>query len=136
MFGGNQKLAVSSTAGHFRPHSEGDESLPYRSWSPPSGSGNPCRAVLIWVHGAFSHSGDARHVGEALAARGVAVFAFDQRGWGAEWRGSSGHLNDKQEYISDLMAFHAFLKERYGAQTPFFLAGAAPPHPAPPRPSP
>ncbi|MDX9862781.1 MAG: alpha/beta hydrolase [Rhodospirillales bacterium] len=53
--------------------------LPLRSWRP---DGKPTAAVLA-LHGFNDHSNAFADVGQFLAGRGVAVYAYDQRGFGA-----------------------------------------------------
>jgi acylglycerol lipase len=50
-----------------------------RHWAP---TGTPWASVLI-VHGIAEHSGRYEHVGDWLAASGLDVTAYDQRGFGA-----------------------------------------------------
>jgi acylglycerol lipase len=50
-----------------------------RSWAPV---GEPWAAILL-VHGLAEHSGRYEHVGRQLAAAGLSVEAYDQRGFGA-----------------------------------------------------
>jgi alpha-beta hydrolase superfamily lysophospholipase len=52
--------------------------LPLRSWTPAAAP----RAVIVAVHGLNDHSGGFGATGAYLAARGFAVYAFDQRGFG------------------------------------------------------
>jgi acylglycerol lipase len=52
--------------------------LPLRSWLPVM----PPRAAIVAVHGLNDYSGAFESTGEFLAARGFAVYAFDQRGFG------------------------------------------------------
>ncbi|MDX2225418.1 MAG: alpha/beta hydrolase [Rhodospirillaceae bacterium] len=64
--------------------------LPLRAWRPPgdSSNGEP-RAVVVALHGfndyanAFAAVPSAAGVGPFLAERGFAVYAYDQRGFGA-----------------------------------------------------
>lgn len=48
-----------------------------RRWEP-----DEARAELVLCHGIAEHSGRYEHVGERLAARGIAVTAYDQVGFG------------------------------------------------------
>jgi acylglycerol lipase len=58
--------------------------LPLRVWQPPG----KVRAALIALHGFNDYSKAFDALGPALAARGVAVYAYDQRGFGnAPYRG-------------------------------------------------
>ena len=52
--------------------------LPLRAWLPAM----PPRAAIVAVHGLNDYSGAFESTGEFLAARGFAVYAFDQRGFG------------------------------------------------------
>ena len=52
--------------------------LPLRAWLPAM----PPRAAIVAVHGLNDHSGAFESTGEFLAARGFALYAFDQRGFG------------------------------------------------------
>jgi alpha-beta hydrolase superfamily lysophospholipase len=67
---------------HYRPH------------------GEP-RLSLVMTHGFSAHCGIYRHVGRALAARGVAVSQFDGRGHGRSG-GRRGHVDDFAQYLDDL----------------------------------
>jgi pimeloyl-ACP methyl ester carboxylesterase len=49
-----------------------------RLYTPPA----PARAALVFAHGFVEHVGRYAHVFPAWAAAGVAVLAFDQRGFG------------------------------------------------------
>ncbi len=71
--------------------------LATREWIPDG----PAKAGIVIVHGAAEHSGRYEHVGEALAGRGFATFAYDHRGHG-ESTGSRMHVETWQEYIDDL----------------------------------
>ena len=42
----------------------------------------PPKAVVVAVHGFAEHIGRYAHFHPLIAARGIAVFAFDQRGFG------------------------------------------------------
>lgn len=52
--------------------------LPVRTWLP----GAAPAAVILAVHGLGDHAGSFEATGSLLAARGFAVYAFDQRGFG------------------------------------------------------
>jgi alpha-beta hydrolase superfamily lysophospholipase len=56
---------------------------------------------LVSVHGFSAHCGLYRHVGQALAARGIAVTEFDNRGHGRSG-GPRGHVPNFADYIDDL----------------------------------
>ena len=57
--------------------------LPFRAWLPQGAAEREPAAVVLALHG-FNDSRDAWELpGPAFAAAGVAVFAPDQRGFGA-----------------------------------------------------
>ena len=59
------------------------------------------RLAVIFMHGFSSHCGVYRHVGRALAAKGIAVTTFDGRGHGRS-SGRRGHVRDFADYVDDL----------------------------------
>jgi len=79
--------------------------LPVRTWLPDG----PPRAVVLALHG-FNDSRDAWELpGPALAASGLAVFAPDQRGFGAApgrgtWPGAAALANDAAAMLAVLRA--------------------------------
>lgn len=81
--------------------------LPYRAWLP----GDPPRAVVLALHG-FNDSRDAwEYPAPAFAAAGVAVYAPDQRGFGAApgrglWPGSAALVADAAEMARLVGALH------------------------------
>lgn len=77
-----------------------------REWDPPAAAG-PRWAELLLVHGLGEHSGRYEHVGERLAETGIAVHAYDQRGFGA----SGG----RRAFVEVFGQFYDDLEERLGA---------------------
>ena len=81
--------------------------LPYRAWLP---DGAP-RAVVLALHG-FNDSRDAWELpGPALAAAGIAVYGYDQRGFGAaplrgRWAGAGVLQRDAADLAVLLRARH------------------------------
>jgi alpha-beta hydrolase superfamily lysophospholipase len=72
--------------------------LPMRSWLPAA----PPRAAILAVHGLNDHSGGFEGTGAFLAARGFAVYAFDQRGFGRApqrgiWAGGDRLADDARQ---------------------------------------
>ncbi len=61
-------------------------------------------AVLLVVHGAGDHSGRYQGVFNNLLPQGIAVYCYDQRGYGRS-PGQRGHINDWSEYRLDLRTF-------------------------------
>ena len=101
----------------FIPESDGAR-LPARFWSPPPD--RPTRAVVVALHGV----GDSRDAwdrgGPLFAASGVALLAYDQRGFGASpgrgrWPGTARLLDDA--------IGAARLAQRLRPGAPLFLMG-------------
>ena len=61
-------------------------------------------AALVVVHGAGDHSGRYQDALKTLIPQGIAVYIFDQRGYGRS-PGQRGHINAWSEYRQDLRAF-------------------------------
>jgi alpha-beta hydrolase superfamily lysophospholipase len=91
--------------------------LPYRHW--PADGDRP-RAVILALHGFNDHSRAWELPAAAWAARGIALYAYDQRGFGRApqpgiWAGSDA-------LVADLASVQALVKNRYPS-VPVFLAG-------------
>jgi alpha-beta hydrolase superfamily lysophospholipase len=91
--------------------------LPLRSWLPQAG---PPDAVLIALHGFNDYSNFFDGTGRWLAARGIASYAYDQRGFGGApnrglWPGS-------EALASDLRAAVGLVRARHPG-TPLYLFG-------------
>lgn len=63
----------------------------------------PARGAVLLVHGFGDHAGRYPHVADFLAARGLAVYALDQRGHGRS-PGRRGHVERFAQYIADVVA--------------------------------
>lgn len=80
--------------------------LPVRVWRPGA---LPARAAILALHG-YGDSRDAfEGVGPSLAARGFALYAYDQRGFGAapgrgHWAGTDRMLADAAEAAAAMQA--------------------------------
>jgi alpha-beta hydrolase superfamily lysophospholipase len=90
--------------------------LPLRSWLP---DGAP-RAVVLALHGFNDYSNAFADTGPTFAAGGVAVFAYDQRGFGAaplrgRWAGTD-------RLVDDALTATGLLRERYPG-VPVYLLG-------------
>jgi len=97
-----------------------------RAWQPvPGRSGEPlapeAQRVVLLVHGLAEHSGRYEHVGSWLAARGCAVYAYDQRGHGRS-DGARCHVQRFSEYLDDLECVLARVRGAH-PQLPIFLLG-------------
>lgn len=90
--------------------------LPFYSWLP---AGKP-RAVVLYVHGFNDYSHGVAEPAKAMAADGIATFAYDQRGFGrapdrGRWAGTKRMAQDMAE------ATH-LLRARYPG-VPLFVFG-------------
>ncbi len=80
-------------------------------WTAPDGArlalrrapADRARAALILLHGFGDHSGRYGEVATWLAARGVGVYALDQRGHGRS-PGKRGHVSRFAQFLSDVAA--------------------------------
>ena len=80
--------------------------LPLHRWLP---SGEP-RAVIVALHGMNDYGASFASTGEYLAANGFAVYAFDQRGFGAAeqrgtWAGGTVLADDARQ-VAQLLRMH------------------------------
>jgi len=96
--------------------------LPLRRWLPAGAAeaGGAPRAVILALHGFNDYSNAFAEPGAWLAARGIATYAYDQRGFGESqhsglWAGSEALARDALTAL-DLLA------ARY-PDTPLFLLG-------------
>lgn len=83
--------------------------LPLRRWTPEDGA--PVRAVVVALHGFNDYSNAFDGVGRFLAGRGVAVLAYDQRGFGATadpgiWAGAETMIADAASAVRLTAAAH------------------------------
>ena len=82
--------------------------LPYRLWAPARGE--PW-AVIVGLHGMNDHSASFRLAGPYWAQRGVATYAYDQRGFGAApgygvWAGEAVMTEDLRTVVALVRARH------------------------------
>lgn len=82
--------------------------LPLRRWLP-----NPTapRAVVLALHGFNDYSNAFAGIGTFLATSGIAVYAYDQRGFGAAphsglWAGRQQMAQDAHNLVTQLRAAH------------------------------
>jgi lysophospholipase len=85
-----------------------------RRWRAPS-----VRAAVLIVHGIGEHSGRYEHVGAFLAARGIDVLGFDNRGFGSSG-GPRAHVDRFERYLDDV---EDLLAERRTLSVPVVLFG-------------
>ena len=83
---------------------------------------DPVKARLVWVHGFSDHCNNYEEFFTALAEHGIAVFAFDQRGWGRSVTCPSekGKTGPTETVLSDITDFITSLPE---SSTVLFLGG-------------
>jgi acylglycerol lipase len=75
--------------------------LPTRSWLPEN---RPAKAVIVALHGFNDYSAFFEEPGSYFKSRGIASYAYDQRGFGAapkrgSWAGIPIYLHDLSEFI-------------------------------------
>lgn len=83
--------------------------LAMRAWMPP-GDGPP-KAVILALHGFNDYSNFFDDSGDFLAARGIASYAYDQRGFGASahpgsWAGAAAYARDAADALRALRRRH------------------------------
>lgn len=91
--------------------------LPFRVWGPSIGA---IRAVVVGLHGFNDYSNGFDSPARALAAHGVATYAYDQRGFGATphtgiWPGADTLVADALAAVRLVRAMHP--------KTPLYLMG-------------
>jgi acylglycerol lipase len=89
--------------------------LPLTSWQPPEPA-----AIMLGLHGYGDYRRAFRLVGPWLAARRIALFAYDQRGFGET--DARGRWPGAGELIQDLGEAVRLLRERYPA-LPLYVLG-------------
>ena len=89
--------------------------LPLICWQPPEPA-----AIMLGLHGYGDYRRAFRLVGPWLAARRIALFAYDQRGFGET--GQRGQWPGAAELIQDLAEAVSLLRDRYPA-LPLYLIG-------------
>ncbi|KAK4453262.1 Alpha/Beta hydrolase protein [Podospora aff. communis PSN243] len=74
-----------------------------KSWLPDG----PPKAKLVFIHGFSDHVNRYNRMMTALANRGIAVYGFDQRGWGRSVSGTheNGLTGPTSRVIADIAAF-------------------------------
>ncbi|RCI15950.1 hypothetical protein L249_1953 [Ophiocordyceps polyrhachis-furcata BCC 54312] len=80
-------------------------------------------AALVWLHGFGDHVDRAASFFSVLASRGIAVHAFDQRGWGRSVHSTSdrGSTGSTETILSDVTFFLDSLRSK--TSLPLFLGG-------------
>lgn len=86
-----------------------DVALPYRAWLPK----NP-KAVVVALHGMNDYSNAFADTGKFLSGRDIAVYAYDQRGFGGTpqagiWGNNDNLKNDLKQFVSVVAKKHSKL---------------------------
>lgn len=99
-------------------HQIGDISLYTKSWLPDG----PPVAKLIVIHGFNDHTNRYFELFPTLASRGIAVYGFDQRGWGRSVKkpADRGLTGPTSLVISDIVSF---IKTELPSPVPVFVFG-------------
>lgn len=97
-------------------HASDGTALPLQHWGDIE---NP-DAVILALHGMGDYANAFMELGDALGPAGIAIYAFDQRGFGRSpsrpfWAGISSMVNDASDVLS-------LLRARY-RQKPVYLLG-------------
>ncbi|GAA5930885.1 hypothetical protein JCM10213_003935 [Rhodosporidiobolus nylandii] len=96
-----------------------------RSWTPPPGT--PTRAQVLFVHGFVEHIQRYEHCFPRFAEKGIAVFAYDQRGFGQTAFYTPKHSQGVTSWPQQLGDVEYFLKHAQGLAkekgVPLFLYG-------------
>ncbi|MFW6277823.1 MAG: alpha/beta fold hydrolase [Halorhodospira sp.] len=90
--------------------------LPYQRWGPTE---KP-KAVVLALHGLNDYSGGMAYAAQALAEHEIAVYAYDQRGFGAN--DDAGLWPGEETLIHDAASVLKLLAKRY-PDTPRYLMG-------------
>jgi alpha-beta hydrolase superfamily lysophospholipase len=98
----------------------GRPTLRYHHWTSDAAEWDRT-AVLVIMHGYGEHSGSYSALASFLVGRRHPVCGLDARGHG-ESPGQRGHIPDYQQYVEDLCAFLARVRERYLGR-PLLLLG-------------
>ncbi|KIJ65994.1 hypothetical protein HYDPIDRAFT_110115 [Hydnomerulius pinastri MD-312] len=90
---------------------------------------SPAKAAVIFVHGFIEHIARYEHVFPTWSSRGIAVFAFDQRGFGRTALDEKGKSKDSayaktswKEQLEDIEWAVQHVKEEFNG-VPVFLYG-------------
>ena len=92
------------------------EVLPLRKWLP----GNAVKAVILALHGFNDYSNAFEDPGEAWAKRGIATYAYDQRGFGAA--SERGFWPGRAALAADAATASQILRHLYPG-VPLYLLG-------------
>ena len=82
--------------------------LPVRSWLPDDGR---IKATIVALHGFNDYSNFFDSPGNYLSGRGIACYAYDQRGFGGApgrglWSGIEAYTSDLSSFVPEIRARH------------------------------
>jgi acylglycerol lipase len=82
--------------------------LPLRSWLPKDGQ---VKAVVVALHGFNDYSEFFTAPGNYLSRKGIACYAYDQRGFGKApgrglWPGTEAYTNDLSFFVKEIRKLH------------------------------
>lgn len=110
--------------------------LPVRTWLPKD---YPVKAAIVALHGFNDYSNFFAAPGYYLSRRGIACYAYDQRGFGGApgrglWSGIEAYTNDLSCFVQEIHRRHPGVplyilgESMGGAVTIVALTGSNPPH--------
>jgi len=91
--------------------------LPLRRWEP---AGSPTRACVLALHGFNDYANAFAATGPALAAHGIATYAYDQRGFGRS--PGRGHWAGADRLVGDAVTAIGLLRQA-APERPLYLLG-------------
>ncbi|KAI1436043.1 alpha/beta hydrolase [Xylaria sp. CBS 124048] len=93
-------------------------SLYTKTWLPEG----PLKAKMIIIHGFSDHVNRYKEFFQYLAERGIAVYGFDQRGWGRSVKEPSeqGKTGPTSRVLADM---DAFIRSQLPSDVPVFVLG-------------
>ncbi len=91
--------------------------LPVRNWLPEDAR---IRAVIIGLHGFNDYSNSFTSPGKYLSRHGIAVYAYDQRGFGGA--PGRGFWSGSDAYAGDLVCFVKVIRKRHPG-VPVYILG-------------
>ena len=106
-----------------------------RSWLPKD---SPVKAVIVGLHGFNDYSNFFASPGNYLSRRGIACYAYDQRGFGGApgrglWSGIEAYTNDLSSFVKEIRKRHPGVplyilgESMGGAVTIVAMTGSNPP---------
>ncbi|KAF2021641.1 alpha/beta-hydrolase [Aaosphaeria arxii CBS 175.79] len=82
----------------------------------------PAKARVVFIHGFSDHCNNYDNLFPALAAKGIEVYTFDQRGWGRSVQkpAEKGHTGTTARVLNDITSF---IKTVIPSPVPLFMMG-------------